>query len=151
MSDAHLADAPPGDIEHLHDQALKVQLLARCGHFAKLGVKKAAERIERFVGGECRAEHLAHVVERRARVKHVRAVGLLPEQRLFARVVFILDLADDLFQNIFDGHQPGHAAVFIHDNRYVDMALLQFLEQVAHALGFRNKIGWPNDARQRNG
>src|SRR5713101_629768 len=38
---------------------------------------------------------------------------------LFAEVVFILDIADDLLDQIFEGQDSGGAAVFIDDHRQI--------------------------------
>ena len=51
------------------------------------------------------------------------------DQRLLV-VVLVLDLADDLLEQVLDGHQAGRAAVLVEHDRDVDLAALELVEQV---------------------
>ena len=55
------------------------------------------------------------------------------------RVVLVDDLAHDLFQHVFDGHQPGNAAVFVQHDDHVVAAPLQFLQQGVDGLRLRHE------------
>ena len=52
-------------------------------------------------------------------------------------VMFVFDLADDLFDQILDGHKPVNAAVFINHQRHVPPFRLHFGQQ--HADGHRRR------------
>ena len=56
-------------------------------------------------------------------------------------VVFIADLAHDLFNQVFDGDQPGRAAVLVDHDRDVNALLLHFVQQIVHFLGLRHVRG----------
>ncbi len=43
-------------------------------------------------------------------------------------VVFVTDLADDLFEQILDRHQPGGAAVLVDDDGALDAVALELLQ-----------------------
>jgi hypothetical protein len=51
-------------------------------------------------------------------------------------VVFVLDVANDLFQHVFDGDQAGDAAVFVDHDRHVIARDAEFTQQDVEALGF---------------
>ena len=56
-------------------------------------------------------------------------------------VVFVLDLADDLFQDVLDGDQPGGAAVLVGDDRDVDAISTQLPEEIVQPLRFGDDVG----------
>ena len=64
--------------------------------------------------------------------------------RLFAADVLVFDLADDFFEDVFDGHQSSHAAVFIHYHRQIRVRLLHLAQQLGDWFGFRHKINGPD-------
>jgi hypothetical protein len=43
-------------------------------------------------------------------------------------VVLVANLADDLLENVFDGHEPRSAAIFVAHNRDVTSARLKFAQ-----------------------
>ncbi len=53
------------------------------------------------------------------------------DEALFLFVVFVVDVADDFFEDVFHGHDARRAAVFINDNRHVDFLDLELFEEVA--------------------
>jgi len=59
----------------------------------------------------------------------------------FVEVVFVLDVADDLFEHVFDGDQAGDAAVFIDDDGHVIARDAEFAEQHVEALRFGDEDG----------
>ena len=38
---------------------------------------------------------------------------------VFIKIVFVLDVADDLFENVFDGNQTADAGVLVEHHRHV--------------------------------
>ena len=66
------------------------------------------------------------------------------EERFFG-VVFVLNLADDLFEDVLDRDDPGRAPVFVDDDREMHAATLQFVQQIVDPLRFRHDVGRPQD------
>ena len=95
-------------------------------------------------------EAFVEVVDRRQRIDHEQAVGLRSDQRMriFGIVVFVVDLADDLFEHVLDRDQTGDAAVFVDHDRHVVARLAELAQQHVEALGFGNQHRW---AQQRVG
>src|SRR5690606_21367929 len=63
-------------------------------------------------------------------------------------VVFVLDFANDLFENVLHGHQAGRATVFVDDNRQMVSTAAKIPEQYVQALCFRNEYGGPHQRTQ---
>ena len=63
-------------------------------------------------------------------------VALAADVLLVLDIVFIVDLADDLLDDVFHGDEPRHAAVFVDGDRHVVAADAQLLQQHVDALGF---------------
>ena len=83
------------------------------------------------------AQQLLQQVEIGVAVEDVGGVALLHDVRL---LVLIADLADDLLDQVLDGHQAGHAAVFVGHDRQPDVVLLHLAQQFAAQLGFGNEV-----------
>ena len=62
----------------------------------------------------------------------------------FVKIVFIFNVADNLFEYILDGDQPTNAGVFIDDDRHVIVRHAEFTQQDVKALG----VGDKNDRTQ---
>src|SRR3546814_9736381 len=62
--------------------------------------------------------------------RSTRTDTLFPYTTLF-RSVF--DVADDLLEHVFDGDQPGHAAVFVDDDGHVVVIGAEFTQQHVQA------------------
>ena len=54
-------------------------------------------------------------------IHHKLPIGLCCNQLAFVAgiVMLVVDLANDLFQHIFNGDQTGHTTVFINHNRHM--------------------------------
>src|SRR5690606_31297871 len=63
-------------------------------------------------------------------------------------VVFVFDLADDLFQYVFHSHEPGRAAVFVNDNGKVITAAAELAQQDIKPLGFGDEYGGAHERPQ---
>ncbi len=81
---------------------------------------------------EVRVEQLGEVVDVGTAVDAGLVVGEPHDERLLL-VVLVLDLADDLLEEVLDGHQAGRPAVLVEDDREVDLPPLELVEQVVHA------------------
>ena len=70
--------------------------------------------------------------------REVVALQILDQVVVVIDVVFVLDLADDLFQHVLDGHQTGHAAVFVDHDGHVILGDAEFAQQRVQPFGFRH-------------
>jgi hypothetical protein len=61
-----------------------------------------------------------------------------------ARIVFILDFADDLFKHVLNGDDTYRSSILVHDHRKRDTLLLHILQEVADAPRLGRIIGWTN-------
>ena len=61
----------------------------------------------------------------------IDVVGLAGPELVLVLVVLVADLADDLFEQILDRHQPVHAAIFVDDQRHVASPGLHLLQKHA--------------------
>ena len=64
-------------------------------------------------------------------------------------VVLVANLADDLFEQIFDRHEARGAAVLVDDDRALQPLALELLQQIRNALGFGNEVRRPDQRRDR--
>src|SRR5690606_31927625 len=63
-------------------------------------------------------------------------------------IVFVLNVADDLFQHVLDGDEAGYAAVLIDDDGHVIVAGAELAQQDIEALGFWNEDSGAQRATQ---
>ena len=61
---------------------------------------------------------------------------VVAEEEGFFLVEFILDLADQFFQDVLQGGQADGAAPFVHDDGEVEFSLEKKLEEFLQAGGF---------------
>ncbi len=64
--------------------------------------------------------------------------GSAGQERRLGDVELVLDLADQLLQNILDGHQSGGGTEFIHHHRQMPFARLELGQQIGQRLGLGN-------------
>ena len=71
------------------------------------------------------------------------AVGIVCQRKdvavFFRDVELVFNLADDFFQHVFHGDQPGHFAELINQDAHVVAIAAEFAQQVVQPLGFRHK------------
>ena len=65
-------------------------------------------------------------------------------------VVFVLDIAHDGFHQVLHGDEALGAAVFVHNDGDLQLALDHFSEELAALLGLRDEIDAPHQAGQRD-
>src|SRR4029077_7404127 len=69
-------------------------------------------------------------------------------ERVFDDVEFVVNFADDLFEDVFEINQAEQAAKFVDDNGHTGVAVAQLVEQFAGGLGFRNDKHFAQNAAQ---
>src|SRR5262245_14488419 len=81
--------------------------------------------------GQFQAEFAVGLADGHSGVDAEDSFAALAEFRGQRLVVFVLDLADDLFEYVFERQNALDAAVFVDDYGQVDAAILQALQDVA--------------------
>src|SRR3954463_9363320 len=124
-ADPDLVDPPPFGIEHFDAQIVDVETLADGRQPPEVRQQEPADRFETFAL-DLDVEPLRDLVDVDLAAEDVAAVAFV-DDRLRLLVVLVADFADDLFEQIFDGHEPGGAAVFVDDNRTLRLVALKLL------------------------
>jgi hypothetical protein len=141
--------APGIGADHSDVHAFVIDAVPAPGNAAQFRSQPAAKRIVvviRQIGVEVLVEHVYFSDAHRA-----PAVGAGLENRFFSIfVVFVLYVADDLFQYIFHGNQASDAAMFIDDDGQVVAADAEFVQQHVQALGFGDEYCGPHQGAQRD-
>src|ERR1700760_374326 len=65
--------------------------------------------------------------------------------------VFIGDVADDFFEDVFGGDEAGGAAVFVEDDGEVPLAVAEFAQEIAEGFGAGNEHGRSHDGAKVDG
>ena len=74
---------------------------------------------------------LAQLPQRCAALGHQRSIRQHGHQGIGFGFPLVANVADELFQEIFRGHQPGHTAVLIDHNGHMQTPLLQHAQKPA--------------------
>src|SRR6185437_5248267 len=127
----------PATIHALHDdpESVEVQLLPRARHTTQHGIDEAADGRDlriRKIG----AQRLRELIEADAAM-HPIAIAILLDGRWLRRGV-VTDLTDDLFENVFEGHDARGAAELVHDDRDVRAATLEIVQLGVEHLRLRH-------------
>ena len=76
----------------------------------------------------------------------VEQVGIFVQTGIkhFVLVAFVRNFTHYLLDDVFERHEALRRAVFIDDDRHVDLLVLEIGQQVVDLFGFRDKIGRTN-------
>ena len=107
-------------IDDLHVEAVHFDVLAHGGHPAEARQQESADGLE-ALASIVDLHQLGHLVDVDAAAQQEFPIAFVDDAFDFD-VVFVADLADDLFEQIFNGHQAGRAAVFVDDDRDLQRA-----------------------------
>jgi DNA-binding NtrC family response regulator len=145
--DAHLAHAAALGIEHLHVQAVDVEGLPYRGDVPEVTQEKTADRLESFALDR-HMQPLGNFVDVCRPAEHERAPDFLND-RLGLDVIFVANLAENLLDQVLEGHESGGAAVFVDDDGALNALVLELPEQFADELGLGHKVRGPQMIRER--
>ena len=104
---------------------------------------QAANGIELFVG-ELGAKAVIEITDLGDRFHKARAILLEADGGVFFMIVFVLNLADDLFENIFNCHQACDFAVLVDHHSHVRAIVAEFFQQLIQPLALRHPTGRAN-------
>ena len=119
-------------------QVVDLERLADVRHPAEVRQQVAADVSKPFAL-DLDAQPIAHLVDADLAAEDERAVALVGH-RLALDVVLVANLADDLLEQILDGHEPGGAAVLVDDDRHLRLPALHLLQQLRDALALRHEV-----------
>ena len=138
-------DPAPVTFDDREPVAVVVEPFSDTGLSAKEAKNKSADGIE-FLRGECRAHALVEVVQSVFSADKVFvAVG---DDLGGSDVVLVDDLADELFDDVFDGDQTGGAAHFVLDDRHLRLLKPHLGQEVVEGLGFGDEVCGANEFAQ---
>jgi hypothetical protein len=129
--------------------ALKIKSFAALRNEAEMGQGEPAQG---GVGGIFGKENVIlhfKVADVQRRVENHGAVRQL--QRRLGQIEFVVNFADDLFEDILKRYQPEDASEFVHDERHSGAARAKFGEQLSGQLAFRNDEQIPGKPAQIEG
>src|SRR5579862_1525332 len=137
--DAHTLDFTVRGFENLEAQAMLFDGLALVWNSARQFADQAGDR-RRFFPLRLHAEKFIQAID-------IHSTGNdecpFPVTNDFGLVAVVTNFAHDLFDQILDGDQSRHAAIFIDDDRHADVLLLHLAQKIAAQLAFGNKVDIP--------
>src|SRR5262245_43766383 len=139
-------DATFVGLDHFEAQSAEAYLFADRGQVAELVDDQSGDRGE-IVGGQLDVEPALDFADLHIAARD-DAFGLLDDVGLVGarlRLVFVLDLPDDLLDQVFDGDQTGQPAVFIDDDGHRRLGLLHLGQQLVDRLGFGHEVSRAGD------
>ena len=110
-------------------------------------VEQAADRVD-VVVLEVEAEQVAELVDGQPRAHAVAPVAEVLDLRGLA-VVLVGDVADELLDEVLEGHEPGDAAVLVDDHREVVRLELHLPQQRRRPSSTRARTAPGARARRR--
>jgi len=117
-------------------QVLDVEFFLAPGHAAEGVQDQAADRVAVLVA-EARAELGVEIFDRGLRLDPEAAELVLTDVVLgFVEIVLVLDVADDLFEDVLDGHQAADSGVFVDDNGHMVVRDAEFAQQDVQSFRF---------------
>ena len=84
--------------------------------------------ISKNISAEISAEVFVEFFNRRKRLHRIAGVALFGDEIFFFNVMLIIDLANNLFQYIFDSYEPRYTAVFVDDDGHMIAIGTEFFE-----------------------
>ena len=96
---------------------------------------------------EINIQFLLYIRKTRKSVNDDTVVHLRSEC-IFAFIVLIKNITDDLFQNIFHRHDTCCLTIFIHHNRHMYLSGLHGTKKLTDVSGLRNKSHFTYQSRQ---
>ena len=128
----HLRHPPLLHAEHARGVFAEVDRIAGPGEARQLLRDVPADRVDFAVVVDVGKLELVAQLAKRIGAGHAEVFAVLDEIRVLGRVEFIVDFADQFFDHIFERDDPQRRAVFINDDRHVNVAGLKLPQQARH-------------------
>src|SRR4051812_7161663 len=138
-----LEDARPLHVEDVEAHAVVHDRVALLRLAAEQPEDEAGHRVV-VLSRHRRLEALVEVVDRKRSVDHDGVlVDLL--DRFVRKVELILDVADDLLEQVFEGDDSLHVSVLVDDDGHVLVRAAKLAEQGSEILRLRDDVSRPDD------
>src|SRR5215813_2780511 len=139
-------DATFVGLDHFKTQSAERYLFADGGQVAELIDDQTGDRGE-IVGGQFDVESAFDLgdFDVAARDYAFGLVDYIGFRLLRLRLIFVFDLSDDLFDQVFDRDQACQSSVLIDDDRHRRLGFLHLGQQLVNRLGFRHEVGRAGD------
>src|SRR5262245_8174103 len=121
-ADADLGDAAALDLDDLEREIVDVDGLAHVRHATEVRQQIPAHGFE-ALALDIDVQPLTHLVDAHLAAEDETAVALVRDG-LALDIVFVANLADDLLEQILDGHQASGAAVLVDHDRHLRLPAL---------------------------
>src|SRR5271170_1299188 len=122
---AQAVDAAPVGARHPDFKAVDIHRLAATRHVPELLHDQTRDRVE-LLCRQPRPEELIEFIDARRALHQVLALAVRADADIVFDVKLIVDVAHDLFDDILNRDQAGHAAVLIHHYGHVIAVAAKF-------------------------
>src|ERR1044071_4391604 len=137
---ADAADALAVGFDYFKLQPLELDFFARRRDMAEHLDEQARDGRE-VVGFNFSVEYQLDLFDFGAAIDQIGAVFVGEDVVIAERAVFVFDLAENLFDDVFNRHQARHAAVFVYGDGNLHLGLLHIFEQRLNGFALRHEIG----------
>src|SRR5215469_9097696 len=136
-------DPPAVELGHGQPASIQVSRLAGHGQVAERGEQEPGHGLIRAVR-QLDAGLLGEVVKVHQPV-HFELAGAQPARRVSLDVILVLDVADELFDEVFERHDARGATVLVDDDREVGTIPPHLRQRGHHGLACRQHLHRPGD------
>lgn len=126
-------------LQHREFHPVRLERRPRLRDAAEAGGEKSADGFVSRILRDGQAEAAIQFRHGQSRIGFGDLRAEAAKQRRIAGFVFVPDFADQFFQHVLDGDQPGRAAVFIQHDRDVNALVLKIVQKIAQRLGLRDE------------
>ena len=140
MFDAALFDGEDGEGEIMFADGL-----AFGGEAAELIHDVAADGIEAGSGGDVDVEGVIEVVDGDGAINDEGSIIELADGGIGLAVEFVGEIADDFFDEVFEGDEAGGAAIFVNDDGELGFELAELAEEFVDFFCFGDEEGGAHD------
>ena len=140
--DRHLGDASSLHLRDLDADAVHAHARSDDRDLAQFVHDEAADRVVGAVLGQVDVRAARELVGAQRAGNEESPVGARADADA-SLIVLVGDLTDDLFDDIFEGHDAGDAAVLVNDDGHLQALVAQLDHEGAdrHGLGDRGRVG----------
>ena len=135
QADAHPIDAAIGRFQHFELQPILFEDFTSLGNVSGQFADQSGNGRGVFLI-RTNAQQLLDQVEVGVAVEDIRSVALFHD---FGLLVLVANLADNLFNQVFNGDQTADAAVLVDRDGHADVVALHLAQQIAAQLGLGHK------------
>src|SRR5271157_837428 len=137
QADTHTLNAALSGVQNLEAETIVLENFAGCGDASRQLAHQSADGSRVLLVCPDPSQQFFQQIQIGVTVEDVGGVTLLYNVRF---LMLIANLAHDLFDQVFNGYQPGDTSVLVGHNGQADVLLLHLAQQLAAQLGFRHEV-----------